>query len=53
MANPLFHLARRLEKRKHHRRTLEAARKAQSDPHIARDLGLPYVPPSPFRADSW
>ena len=53
MAHPLFHLARRLEKRRQDRRTLEAARKAQADPHLARDVGLPYRPAPKIRPDFW
>ena len=53
MPHPLFHLARRLENRRRFRRTVEAGRKVQSDPHLARDVGLPYRPPTPIRTSDW
>ncbi len=53
MAHPLFHLAARLEKRRTRARTLRAQDLVQSDPHLARDVGLPHRPAPKVRVDLW
>ena len=53
MAHPLFHLARRLEKRRQDHRSQQALRKAQADPHLARDIGLPFRPRPKLDVNQW
>ncbi len=53
MAHPLFHLAARLEKRRTRARTLRAQDLAQTDPHLARDVGLHYRPAPKVRVEQW
>ena len=44
MANPLFQLAQNLTARTERRRSFRRLKEVQSDPRIARDVGLPYRP---------
>lgn len=49
----LFSLARRLEARATERRNRKRLADVQRDPHLARDLGLPYRPRPAVRIDKW
>ncbi len=53
MANPLLTLATRLERIAAERRARRARELVQSDPHLARDIGLPYRPREPRRVEPW
>lgn len=54
MSHPLFNLARKLEKRRRtDATTLRAMDAALCDPHLARDIGLPYRPAPKPRVDLW
>ena len=53
MANPLFHLAQNLTARRERRRSLRRLKEVQNDPHLARDVGLPYRPRPPVKTDKW
>lgn len=49
----LFDLAQKIEHRVQKRRSLKRLNEVQSDPHLARDIGVPYRPREPFRIDTW
>ena len=53
MSFSLFDLAARIEKRAAHRRSLRRMANVQNDPHLARDVGLPYRPRPHVRVDQW
>ena len=53
MANPLFQLAQNLALRAERRRNFRRLKEVQSDPHIARDVGLPYRPRPHEGTDRW
>jgi len=53
MANPLFQLAQNLTARAERRRALRRLRDVQNDPHLARDVGLPYRPRPPAETNKW
>ena len=53
MAHPLHALAERMERRAKARRSLHALRKVEADPHLARDVGLPYRHTPKERTDLW
>lgn len=54
MSHPLFNLARKLERRRRaNLRTRRAMDLALNDPHLARDVGLPYRPAPKPRTDLW
>lgn len=53
MTFPLFDLAAGLDARATRRRNRKRLADVQSDPHLARDLGLPYKPRPPVRVDRW
>ena len=53
MAHPLIKLAERLERRAQARANKRNAEIALSDPHIARDVGLPYRPRPRIKVDLW
>ena len=49
----LFDLARRLEQGAKVRHTKRHLRDVQTDPHLARDIGVPYRPREPARTEEW
>ena len=53
MSYSLFDLARALEANAAKRRTKRRLSDVQHDPHLARDLGLPYRPRPHERVDQW
>lgn len=53
MTFPLFELARRLEGRAKEKRAMRKLADLQSDPHLARDIGMPYQPRPLTRIDKW
>ncbi len=53
MAHPLLSLARKLEQRREALRLRHDLNGVINDPHIARDVGLPYVPTPKPRIDRW
>ena len=53
MTFPLFHLAKSLDRRAQKRRSLRKLVDLQTDPHLARDIGVPYRPRPPVRVDRW
>ncbi len=53
MAFPLFSLADRIVERRTQLRSRRALKEVLSDPHLARDLGLPYQPREPRRPEQW
>ena len=53
MPHPLFSLAERLERHAEARARRRAMERAQADPHLARDVGLPYRPAPKVRIDRW
>lgn len=53
MAHPLLTLARKLEQRNKLRRNKRDLKRAITDPHVARDVGLPYHPKPILRTDQW
>ncbi|MDA8584685.1 hypothetical protein N9L47_00280 [Rhodobacteraceae bacterium] len=53
MANPLFHLAQALEARAAKRRSFRRLKDVQNDPHLARDVGLPYRRQHDVKIDRW
>lgn len=53
MPYSLFDLAARLERRANDRRSLRRLAQVQRDPHLARDIGMPYLPPMHPRVDKW
>lgn len=53
MANPLFHLAQNLAARSERRRNYRRLRDVQHDPHLARDVGVPYRPRPPVKREKW
>lgn len=50
MPFPLFEFARKLEARGRDKRRIA---EIQSDPHLARDAGLPFKPRPLTRLDQW
>lgn len=53
MFRSLHSLAKRLQDDTKQRRTWRAIAEAQSDPHLARDMGLPHRPKPTRRTDLW
>ncbi len=53
MTHPLFHLAKILSDRNARRRSLRRLKDVERDPHLARDVGLPYRPRPMVRVDKW
>ena len=53
MGFSLFDLARSIEKRASGRRARRQLTDVQRDPHLSRDLGLPYRPLPKLRIDRW
>lgn len=53
MAHPLFDLIEKIEKRNRKKRSYRAAEDVQTDPHLARDVGLPFKPRPKVRVDLW
>ena len=53
MSFSLFELARKLEAQSSERRSRQRLADVQRDPHLARDIGLPYRPAPTVRIDRW
>ena len=53
MTFSLFDLARSLEARAEASRQKHRLADVQRDPHLARDIGLPYRPRPAVRVDQW
>lgn len=53
MSYSLFDLAAKLDARAARRRSRRRLADVQSDPHLARDIGLPYRPRPQVRIDRW
>ena len=53
MGFSLFDLAREIETRASERRMRRRQAEVQRDPHLARDVGLPYRPDPKVRIDKW
>ncbi len=53
MTFPLFSLADRIAKQRTRVRQRRALADVQSDPHLARDIGLPFEPREPRTPEQW
>lgn len=53
MPHPLLFLADKLDRLMAERRGRRAGHDVQADPHIARDIGLPYRPQKKQRPELW
>ena len=53
MAYSLFDLAKSIEARAARQRSRRRFTEVQHDPHLARDIGVPYRPRPPVRIDQW
>ncbi|MEM7719600.1 MAG: hypothetical protein AAF222_10385 [Pseudomonadota bacterium] len=53
MTHPLHSFIERLERRAERNRDKRALRQTQADPHLARDIGLPFKPARARKPELW
>ncbi|MEO0917396.1 MAG: hypothetical protein AAFY31_10505 [Pseudomonadota bacterium] len=53
MTHPIHAILSRLDRYGAQRRTRHAMAKAQADPHLARDVGLPFKPAVSRKPELW